>query len=815
MAIRHSDVDIRFDQFVLQPGARQVLVDGKPLRLGQRAFDVLIALIERRERCVGKDELMELVWPGLVVEENNLQVHISALRKEFGASAISTIPGRGYRFTAAVLGDATPSPSDPKINATMQLPEPRNRFVGRVEELNRCSRLLEDVRLLTLIGMGGCGKTRLALEVARRALDRFDGDVWFVDLAPLQDAMHVASAVAVALGVCEEAGTPLIERVSERIAGGSSSLLLLDNCEHVIEGAAAQIDALLRTCPRLKVIATSRELLGLTGEQSLPVRPMSLATSDDDDLLHGSEAVRLFVDRAGLASPDFSFDADNAAAVGEICRQLDGIPLAIELAAARTRMMSIADIAMRLSDRFRFLTGGDRMLPRHQTLVATLAWSYESLDLADQRLFRQLAVFVGGFTLAAAAAVANQNDQFAVLEQLTRVHDKSLLTVDIDEPEPRYRMLETVRQYARMRLDEAGEADVARARHRDFYVAIAEEALKDMHGPRQGDWLRRIRLEQGNVQVVHAWSHRTGQDVTAALKLVASLWRYWVASAQLEIGYQEARRTLASSTSSSEPVDSTWQCRALWAAGQLAFRTGCYSDTLTYGDECLSTGRATAQAEHIAAGLILRAGGSLGLGRFGDAEPLFEEAISVARALGPNFALVAALHGLAEVRRALGHFDSAEALYRDAIASAQAIGDARAAALPMCNLAGLLVARGQLADVRALLLESMALGARSGLRGLGEHLLEVCAGLATARHDHPRAARYVGAALACMHEAGSKREPLHEAFVAPLMAKASSEIGPAEVDAARAEGRAAGYEAAMGEIRTWLESEDRQVKRQP
>src|SRR5437667_10289199 len=416
----------RFGSSEVRPAERQVLINGTPAALGGRAFDLLLALIERRERVVEKAELFDAVWPGPVVEENNLQVQVSSLRKLLGPNAIATIAGHGYRFVAALDPDVTKNGSvgrDMAANPN-NLPQLRTRFIGREKALDDCAGLLRDARLLTLSGIGGCGKTRLAQELAQRELPTFQDGVWFVDLGPLQDAQRVPATVAATLGLKDATESPL-ERLTEHLKS-RQTLVVLDNCEHVIDAAVESIDALLEKCSALKIVATSREALGMQGEQIFMVRSLSLpATTDLDEMLR-SEAVRLFVDHARLVLPDFAVDERNAAAIAEICKRLDGIALAIELAAARVKVLSVDEIRARLDDRFRLLTGGNRAIPRHQTLHATMQWSYELLTASEQRLFRRLAVFAGGCTLAAATDVSGDAaDEYDTLERLTALHDKS------------------------------------------------------------------------------------------------------------------------------------------------------------------------------------------------------------------------------------------------------------------------------------------------------------------------------------------------------------------------------------------------------
>ncbi|HEY1391940.1 MAG TPA: winged helix-turn-helix domain-containing protein, partial [Methylibium sp.] len=311
-----------FAGFELSPRERTVSLAGAPVKLGARAFDVLMALIERRERTVTKDELFDIVWPGLVVEESNLQVQVSALRKLLGQGVIATIPGRGYRFVAP-LDDRARAPWAPAVETPNNLPQQRTHFVGRAKELAQCSALLRDTRLLTLTGVGGCGKTRLALQLAQQQLDTFVDGVRFVDLASLQEAQGVAGALAGVIDVRERVGSPLVERMVEYLSL-RRELILLDNCEHVIDAVADLCEALLARCPQLKIVATSREGLGLDGEQLYSVQPLSLPTTPELQAMDASEAVRLLVDRARLAVPDLVLDERNAAVVADICCRLDG-----------------------------------------------------------------------------------------------------------------------------------------------------------------------------------------------------------------------------------------------------------------------------------------------------------------------------------------------------------------------------------------------------------------------------------------------------------------------------------------------------------
>ena len=797
----------RFGPFRLDATRRQLWVADAPAKLGARAFDLLLILVERRDRMVSKSELLDTVWPGLVVEENNLQVHISALRKLLGPTAIATIPGRGYQFTAVLDDDREPATTAPAGDSGTRpvphnLPLQRTHFIGREAALADCARLLHDVRLLTITGIGGCGKTRLALELAQQQRETFADGVWLVDLAPLQDAQRVAHALAFVVGVREEAGTPLIDRLSTLLAA-QRMLIVLDNCEHVLDAVAELVDVLLARCAGLRIVATSRESLGVSGEQAFYLRPLSVPAGTDLDAVQYSEAGRLFIDRARQTLPEFEADARCTPAIADICRRLDGIALAIELAAARIKMLSVDEICARLDDRFQLLSGGARALPRHQTLHATLQWSHDSLTPPERRLFRHLAVFAGGCTLAAATCVAGATDECAVLEGLTQLHDKSLLEVDRDGAgPPRYRMLETVRQYAVERLAEAGEADAVRTRHLGYCVELAEASEPQILGPDQGAWLARLAREQENLIAAHGWCEHAPGGGEAGLRLVSALRHFWITSDQLERGLGLARAALARAGAEADPRS---HCSTHLAIGQFSFFLGHYEEAVHHAQKALELARAADSAPLCCTALNHRAQAFFATGQPSCAIRDYEEACDIARRLGRHTTLGGALNGLAEVHRSLGRFTEAEAFYEEAVAVGRALRSPGSTAPPLGNLVRVLIATGKLARARSLLLECLTIVAAAGLKAMIEQLFEVGAGLAATQGDHLRAARFCGASLALLHAAGRHREPVDEAFIAPLLARSRAALGNDVFAAAQAAGRALSVEASTAELRQWLD----------
>ena len=530
---------LQFGRFELHPDSRQLLVDGRPAFLGARAFDVLLALAGRRERVVSKNELLDLVWPGLVVEENNLQVQVSTLRKILGPQTIATIPGRGYRFTAtttdgiasASVGlptDACEAPHPTPAPRSTNLPEMLPPLFGRAQDVAEVQRNVRQHRLVTVTGAGGIGKTQLARAAAHALQEDFPDGVWMAELAAAVDAEGVCATVAQALGLQSTPSRPSQSVIAQALQA-QTLLLLLDNCEHVIDAVAALTASLLAGAPGVRILATSQESLKLQQEQHYRLGSLNVPETEDPDegLRHG--AIAMFVDRARAVAPDFSLTRQNLAAVIDICRHLDGIPLAIELAAARVALLGVQGLRDRLGERFRVLSGGSRRfaLRRHQTLHAALDWSHGLLSPEEQAVFRRLGVFVGGFTLEAAQMTAADEtiDEWAVLDHLGALVDKSIVNVQGGDA-PRYALLETTHAYALEKLAQAGEFDVTARRHALAMRAIFERAHEDRFGDQgtlsEAAFMGRLRPEMDNLRAALEWSSNAGEDSGLAVALAAA-----------------------------------------------------------------------------------------------------------------------------------------------------------------------------------------------------------------------------------------------------------------------------------------------------
>ena len=480
------------------------------------------------------------------------------------------------------------------------LPQQVTSFIGRETQVEEVTRLLGRTHLLTLTGAGGCGKTRLSLQVAADLLDQYFDGVWLAELAALSDPALVPQAVATALGVKEEPGKPLSQTLVAALKP-KRLLIVLDNCEHLVAACAALATDLLRSCPQVRILASSREALNVSGEQTFRVPSLTLPDPKQVqtvESLSQYEAVRLFIERAQAVQPSFAVTTANAPAMAQVCFHLDGIPLAIELAAARVRSLSAEEINRRLDQRFRLLTGGARnVLPRQQTLRALIDWSYDLLTGAEKALLCRLSVFVGGWTLSAAEAVCAGEPvkDWEVLDLLTALVDKSLVAAERWGNGTRYRLLETVRQYGGDRLRESGESEAVSGRVAAYFLALAEEAEPQMRGPEQEVWLSRLETEHDNLRASLSWVEGQGDGGEDGLRLAGALSRFWGIRGHSTEGRQWLRRALARTKrgdveeeSAREGAGSASRAVALTGAGNLARNQGDYAEAQTLYEEALT-----------------------------------------------------------------------------------------------------------------------------------------------------------------------------------------------------------------------------------
>ncbi|HEY7068290.1 MAG TPA: LuxR C-terminal-related transcriptional regulator, partial [Chloroflexota bacterium] len=662
----------------------------------------------------------------------------------------------------------------PRHNLPLQL----TSFVGREQSIAEVGQLLATTRLLTLTGAPGVGKTRLALQLADEAREAYAQGVWLVELAPLADPALVPQAVAAVLGVHEHPGRPLAASLAEALRA-QQVLLVLDNCEHLVAPCATLADRLLRACPHLEILATSREALGVAGETTWWVP--SLAVPDDISpagpvavaALGEYEAVRLFVERARAALPSFTVTESNAAAVGQVCRRLDGIPLALELSAARVRALPVEQLAQRLDDRFRLLTAGSRAaLPRQQTLRAAVDWSYALLSEPERVLLRRLAVFAGGWTLEAAEAVC-AGDGLApedVLELLVQLVNKSLVVVEDHGDERRYSLLETLREYGWEKLREAGEETALRNRHLAWLAALGDQGEPHTWGPDQLAWFERWDGEVDNLRAALAWSqteaHENGATASASdradagLRICWAVVRFWDTRGFLSEGRGWLMGALARAQA---PTPA--RAKALNAAAFLALLQGDFVATRTTLDEALAVAEAAGDGFSRALAVQMLGAATTALGDLDAAAALLEQPLPTLAEVGHEthyYVLnYASLFWRAELALARGEGARWASLLAQGLTLAEARGDSWSRAHSLAALAHVAAVQGEYE--RATALRQQSLGLRQELRdrrGISD-CLEGLAWVASAEGRVDRAARLLGAAEATREMTGFALSPLH------------------------------------------------------
>ena len=595
-----------------------------------------------------------------------------------------TQPERVFQLTGADLVSDFPDLLTPDI-VPNNLPTMTTSFVGRDQELAEVEKLIRGARLVTITGVGGAGKTRLALQTAASFGDEFPDGIWLVELAAITDPSIVPSATASALNVGEQAGRSIVESLIDYLSA-RTALIIIDNCEHVITEAADLVDAILKGAPDCTVVTTSRELLGVGGEVAFGMRSMSLPESDDQvDVaeLGRYDAVRLFMERAAASQPGLRIGSDNAAAVSEICRRLDGMPLAVELAAARLRSFSPQQIAEHLDQRFRLLTGGSRTaLPRQQTLSAAIDWSYQLLEPIERLLFEKLSVFQGGFTLAAAEQVCVDQslDGFDVLELIPSLVDKSLVAAETHGHEVRYRMLETIRQFARDLLDKSGDADEVRRTHAGFFLELAEAAEPHVRGADEQMWWDRIDADLDNLRQAMLWSLEANEP-EIGMRIAGAIWRFWWFKVRFSEGISWLERILATG----ENVADHTRAKALLGLGTLNIFVNQTEQATELLEQSLGLYRRL-DADGVDQDL-LRYGYSAALINLGEINPgegddaerslrLNEEALEVARRIDDPAGVAVALGNIAEYYGRIGEYEDARERFRAAVAASEKLESA-------------------------------------------------------------------------------------------------------------------------------------------
>jgi predicted ATPase/predicted Ser/Thr protein kinase len=672
------------------------------------------------------------------------------------------------------------------------LPVQLTSFIGRQREIAAIRRLFLSTRLLTLTGAGGCGKTRLALQVAADLLEQFRDGVWVVDLAPLSEPDLVPQSAASVLKVQEGPNRSLVEVLSDYVRP-RQLLLVLDNCEHLITACAELAETLLRAGTGLHILATSREAMGISGETVWHVPSLSLpeqAQALSPEVLLEYEAVRLFVERAAAVEPTFAITNANTATVAEICHRLDGIPLAIELAAARLKVLSVEEINVRLKDRFRLLTGGSRTaVARQRTLEATVDWSYDLLTEVEQRLLRRLSVFTGGWTLEAAEDVCSGEgvEKDEILEPLSRLVDKSLVNVEEGATgNRRYRFLETVRQYGQVRLVRSGEAERLRELHLAFFFELAQRAEPELQRPDQVIWLNRLQLEHDNLRAALDWCLAAPRQGDKGLELAAALFWFWTKRGCFGEGRQWLARVLSVDTRRSAAL----RAKALIGLSHMTFFLGDYAGTGEYLEESLALGRQAEDIWAVSFSLLMQSALALAGGNLEGTAELAAEARAAAMAGGHLWLEGGSLMFLALCAQSMDDYERAGPLYEAALVRHRRTGDKWTIGMTLSNIAALRVLQGQYDVAKHLGAEAIRLNQElSDHRGTA-WCLEAFAAAEAAQSEAARAAHLWGASDGLLEKVGSALPPSIKSFRDRYFDRARESLGDSAFQTALSNGRA-------------------------
>jgi predicted ATPase/DNA-binding CsgD family transcriptional regulator/Tfp pilus assembly protein PilF len=730
----------------------------------------------------------------------------------------------------------------PSSTPTHNLPAPRSSFVGREREIEEVKRELAMTRLLTLTGVGGSGKTRLALEVARDLVETYPDGTWLVQLAPLSEEVLVPKAVAEALKVPERRGEPLSDTLSE-VLRDRQLLLIFDNCEHLLEAIASLVDLLLDSCPRLRILATSREGLGVEGEIRWVVPSLSMPETQgtpSPEELESYESVRLFVERARGRDPSFSLSPRNARAVADICKRLEGIPLAIELAAARVGTLSVEQIAERLEDTLKLLRSGSKtQMAKQRTLRGALDWSYELLSEDEKKLFKRLSVFAGGWTLEAAEAVGVGEgvEEDNILDLLSGLVEKSLVVARGGEQgDVRYRMLEPVRQYAGHKLEENGEGEEARRRHATCLLTLAKEAEPRLQGPEDSEWLERLEREHDNMRAALSWALES-EEAELALRLVAALGSFWHMHGHMGEGRKWLEAALAKDGLASVVLTikalealfwltyDQWDLDRAEAVAQEAMHLGAEAETdsslaaslrimlaspaWVRGDyergkelleESLEISREADDKIKIAEALFQLGGTAWGTGDEARAKEIYEEGIAVCREVGYTNRLPGFLLSLGYLLMLEGDYERGAALNEEAVAICRERGYKSGLDYALDNLGWAALLQGDHDRARTFYEESLMVSNELGDRMVATGSLEGMACISAAQGGAPRAGRLFGAAEALYEAVGAvayQLTPVEESWRQPYRATACSLLGEDSWEVALAQGRAMSMEEAI------------------
>jgi predicted ATPase/class 3 adenylate cyclase len=764
-----------------------------------RDGDYFGATLNRVSRVEGAGHGGQILLSRIVVELLEDEPLGAISFKSLGNHRLRNLDRPEHLYQVVVQGLAESFPPPRSMEALPNnLPGQTTSFVGREKQLDEVKNILADARLLTLMGTGGTGKTRLALETGAHVIHDFRDGVWLVELALIAEADRVVEAVAAAVGAREEPDRPLHSTLINFLRG-KSILVLLDNCEHLLSAVSDLAAELLRSCPRLKILATSRHAMGIGGETIFRVPPLQVLDFDADDFrgedfptrLSEYEAVKLFVARAVAVRSDFTITNANAPAVAEICSRLDGIPLAIELAAARVKLLSVEQIASRLDDRFRLLRGGHRDgLPHQQTLQTLIDWSHDLLSEKERVAFRRMGVFAGGRTLEALEKVCSGDglEEFEMLDLLEQLVDKSLITVELDDSgNPRYTMIETVWHYSREKLEASGEAPAVRDRHLDYFLTFAEEVAPHLEGPDQRSWLDRGESDLFNFRFAAEWTIKS-RKTEAGLRLITAMYRAIEVRGNLAEAWDIAMRLLALPDADVPPQ---YKAASRIALARIAWAADRYDDARKFHAEAKQIYDAIGDEAGSALADMLLGFLDRGDGHLDEAEGRFRRALNVGRKLGRTYLEAGALSGLGSIAMDRGDLARARDLKERSLTIYERLGDQWIIGLILWGITGVAIAQKDYSRARSALAEWTRITRELGNRWILPYILENYADLALGIDQAQQAARLFGATEALRENLGTqllaKEQAEHEASVAAL----KQLLPEAELQSAWDDGRSA------------------------